>query len=101
AAYQIELPARESGYVAQLAAERIGLAAMKLGAGRATKDDVIDLAVGIVLRKKVGDPVAQGEPLAVIHANRDDVEEVVQLLHASITITGDPIRPPALVHEII
>ncbi len=101
AAYQIEVLANESGYVAKLAAESIGLAAMMLGAGRATKDDTIDLAVGIVLRKKVGDSVAQGESLAVIHANRANVDEVVQLLYDAITITGDPIRPPALIYDIL
>lgn len=101
ASYRIELRARETGYVAKLAAERIGLAAMMLGAGRATKDDAIDLAVGIVLCRKVGDPVALGEPLAVIHANRRNVDDVVQLLHGAITITGDPIRPPALIYDIV
>jgi len=101
ASYRIELQSRETGYVAKLAAENIGLAAMMLGAGRATKDDIIDLAVGIVLQKKVGDPVAKGESLAVIHANRQDVDEVVRLLYGAITITGDPIRPPALIYDIL
>ncbi|HLA24766.1 MAG TPA: pyrimidine-nucleoside phosphorylase, partial [bacterium] len=53
-----------AGFVAAIDAEALGVAAMTLGAGRATKDDTIDPAVGIVLRKKVGDAVRRGEPLA-------------------------------------
>ena len=54
-------------------ADEIGVAAMLLGAGRATKEDVIDLAVGIVLRKKIGDFVEKGEALAILHANTEQV----------------------------
>ena len=71
AAYQIEVPARDAGVVAEIVADEIGLAAMMLGAGRATKDSEIDLAVGLTLHKKIGDPVEKGEPLATIHANRE------------------------------
>ena len=51
APYQIEVPAKESGVIAEIVADEIGVAAMILGAGRATKDD-IDLSVGIMLNKK-------------------------------------------------
>ncbi len=63
--------AERSGYVARLGAIRIGLAALELGAGRRTKDDPIDHAVGVVCLRKRGDRVARGEPLAEIHA-RDE-----------------------------
>jgi pyrimidine-nucleoside phosphorylase len=59
------------GYVQKLEAETIGLAAMNLGAGREKKDSVIDPAVGIVLEKKVGDPVFPGDILALIYASPD------------------------------
>ena len=52
----------------RLSALPIGLAALHLGAGRRTKDDPVDHAVGIVCRKKRGDEVQEGEPLAEIHA---------------------------------
>lgn len=55
AKYKIELPAKQSGYISRMVADEIGVASMILGAGRATKEDVIDLAVGLVLHKKVGD----------------------------------------------
>ena len=54
AKYKIELPAKQSGYISRMVADEIGVASMILGAGRATKEDVIDLAVGLVLHKKVG-----------------------------------------------
>jgi len=101
AEYRIEVPARDAGYVSEIAAERIGLAAMMLGAGRATKDDVIDLSVGIVLRKKIGDCVAAGEPLAEIHANRQNTDDVIAILQEAILIAADPVRPPALIYDLI
>jgi pyrimidine-nucleoside phosphorylase len=66
-----EVYARREGYVRRLAALPIGVAALHLGAGRRTKDDAIDHAVGIVCTKKRGDTVEEGEPLAEIHA-RDE-----------------------------
>ncbi|MBW5445076.1 pyrimidine-nucleoside phosphorylase [Cohnella sp. CFH 77786] len=101
AAYRIEVPARSEGYVSGMAAERIGTAAMMLGAGRATKDSEIDLAVGIVLRKKVGDRVRQGESLATIHANKEQVEEVLENLYASIAIGSQPAAAPPLVYGVV
>ena len=62
------MEAPSSGVVAAVDAQAVGLAAMGLGAGRATKDDRIDPAVGVVLVRKVGDPVRDGEPLADGHA---------------------------------
>jgi len=65
----IEFRAEESGYVNKIVAIEVGLAALVLGAGRETKESQIDLAVGVVLNKKVGDYVEKGEPLAYIHVN--------------------------------
>ncbi len=96
AKYRIEVAAENSGYVYSIAAENMGLAAMMLGAGRATKESAIDLAVGIVLHKKVGDLVAAGEPLATIHANSEDVAEVMLKIRASIAVQNDPVEPPPL-----
>ncbi|RJE89975.1 pyrimidine-nucleoside phosphorylase [Paenibacillus sp. 1011MAR3C5] len=67
APYTIEVQARQSGYVSAIEAEQLGLAAMMLGAGRETKDSVIDYAVGLTLRKKVGDEVKENDTLAVLH----------------------------------
>ena len=100
AKYQIELPAKKSGYVSRMVADEIGVASMLLGAGRATKEDTIDLAVGIVLHKKVGDKVSEGESLLTIHSNRENVDEVIQKLYDNIFIE-DTAKAPQIIHEII
>ena len=100
APYQIALPALKSGYVSRIIADQIGIAAMQLGAGRATKDDVIDPAVGIVLHKKVGDKVEQGEALLTIHANSDKLDAIKQKLYDNITIS-DSAKEPQLIYKII
>jgi pyrimidine-nucleoside phosphorylase len=69
AKYVVEVKSDREGYVTKINAQNIGLIAMELGAGRATKEDVIDLAVGVVLNKKRGDKVGIGETIAYIHAN--------------------------------
>jgi pyrimidine-nucleoside phosphorylase len=77
AAVQRPVPAGESGQVAAIDALEIGLSAKSLGAGRDRKDAMIDLAVGIVLAKKVGDAVQRGEPLATVHAPNDEAARQV------------------------
>ena len=69
AKYITEVKSNKEGYVNKINSEKIGLIAMELGAGRKVKDDVIDLAVGIVLNKKRGDWVLKGETIAYIHGN--------------------------------
>lgn len=96
AKFQFEVPARNTGFIAAIAAENMGLAAMLLGAGRATKESVIDLAVGIVLHKKIGDPVHMGESLATIHANGETVDEVLAKIYESIHISAQHVNPPPL-----
>lgn len=98
--YEIELPAQTAGVVTKLVANEIGVAAMLLGAGRKTKEDSIDYAVGLKLHKKVGDPVAAGESLLTIYANSEDVTEVKELLYANIEI-GASGEEPELIHDII
>ncbi len=60
--------AEKSGFVAEANAGKIGLASVRLGAGRAKKGDPIDPAVGVVLRVKVGDRIKKGDPLCEVHA---------------------------------
>ncbi|MCB2291493.1 pyrimidine-nucleoside phosphorylase [Clostridium sp. CS001] len=66
----------EEGYVKAIKADDIGVAALVLGAGRETKASVIDLAVGIVLHKKIGDFVKNGEAIATIYANNDEKQKI-------------------------
>lgn len=100
AQYQIDVPAESSGYITELIANELGVASMHLGAGRATKDDVIDLAVGIVLHKKIGDQVEAGESIATIHANQQDVEAVKQKVLNAVKINHERIEYP-LIHKVI
>jgi len=95
---RIEVPAKKAGFVASIAAENMGLAAMLLGAGRATKESKIDLAVGIVLHKKIGDEVREGEALATIHANATgSVEEATAKIYESIVVRPEAVEPPPLI----
>lgn len=100
AKYEFDLPALQEGVVTKIVANEVGVAAMLLGAGRKTKEDRIDYAVGLKLHKKVGDPVAEGESLLTIYANSEDVAEVKELLYANIEI-GASGEDPELIHDII
>lgn len=100
AKYQIDYKAKSSGVVSELIANEIGVASMMLGAGRQTKDDDIDLSVGIVLNKKVGDKVNVGESLLTIHSNRENVDDVIKKLDESIEIKAQA-KTPTLIHKII
>ncbi|OMI27047.1 pyrimidine-nucleoside phosphorylase [Bacillus haynesii] len=100
AAYKIDVPAKEAGVVSEIVADQIGVAAMLLGAGRATKEDKIDLAVGIMLRKKVGDRVEKGEPLVTLYANRENVDDVIAKVYDNIQI-AEKAEAPKLVHTVI
>lgn len=100
AKHEIELPAKKSGVVQKIVANEIGIAAMLLGAGRATKEDEIDYAVGLKLHKKVGMPVEAGESLLTIYTNTEDITEVQELLYKNIEI-GSSGSEPELIHDII
>lgn len=101
AKYILDLEAKEAGFVAEIVADEIGTAAMLLGAGRATKESTIDLAVGLVLRKKIGDRVQKGEPLVSIYSNFEDVTEVKEKLLENIKISSEKVEPPILIYEAI
>lgn len=100
AQYTFEVKAETSGYVSHIVADEIGVASMLLGAGRATKDDIIDLAVGLVLNKKVGDKVEAGESLVTIYANQEDVKDVESKILENITISDEQVQP-TLIHKVI
>ena len=68
---KLEVKAEGSGYVQKIDALELGLASMSLGAGRKTKDETIDHSIGIILKKKVGDKVKEGEPLALFYSDGD------------------------------
>lgn len=100
AAYQSEVLATRDGVVSQINADEIGIAAMMLGAGRANKESKIDLAVGLMLRKKVGDKVKKGESLVTIYSNQPEVTAVETKIQENMTIS-DKAEPIQLIHEVI
>ncbi|MFL1672253.1 pyrimidine-nucleoside phosphorylase [Paenibacillus dendritiformis] len=99
---RIEVKAESGGTVAAIQAEEIGIAAMLLGAGRETKDSIIDLSVGIDLRAKVGDAVNAGDVLAVLHVNdASRLEEAAQKIIQAYRITSEARAAAPLVYAIV
>jgi len=86
--YRCEIKASSEGFIEKINALEIGLAASRLGAGRETIDDEIDLQVGIDLHKKIGDEVKKGDNIATLHFNNIDesVEEAVILVEKAFKI---------------
>ncbi|MGC5327710.1 pyrimidine-nucleoside phosphorylase [Brevibacillus sp. SYSU BS000544] len=101
AKYLIEVPAKQAGYIAEITAEEIGVAAMMLGAGRITKESAIDLAVGVVLHKKVGDPVSEGEALVTIHSNTENVANVMEKIYGAYKTVNEKVEAPQLIYKEI
>ncbi|HLR08722.1 MAG TPA: pyrimidine-nucleoside phosphorylase [Bacillota bacterium] len=101
ASYTFNVEAQKDGYVAEIVANEIGHAASMLGAGRLTKESSIDLAVGLVLNKKVGDKVQKGDHLATIYSNNERVSDVIEKINASFTIVSEPVERRPLIHAII
>jgi len=99
---QLEVPSEAEGYISRIECEKVGLISMHLGGGRAAKEDSIDLSVGLVLHKKVGDKVAKGESLATIHApTMEKAQEAAESLRACCTFSAEPVRRPKLIKDII
>ncbi len=97
-----EIKATQGGYVAQLNALQVGVAAVDLGAGRERKEDAIDHAVGIVVHKKVGDAVAVGEPLFTLHANDPArLEQAKRRLEKTVVYSRSPAAPLPMFYDII
>lgn len=101
AKYTIEVPAPKTGFVAEITAEMVGIAAMMLGAGRITKESVIDLAVGVVLHKKVGNFVQKGDALVTIHSNQENVQEVMEKIYAAYKLVDEKVAQPTLIYTEI
>lgn len=97
---RIDLNADVSGFVGRLHARPIGIAAMLLGAGRARMDSVIDPAVGVILHKKVGDPVRPGEPLCTLHVNDESaLEPALSMIRGAYHFADSPPLPSSLIVE--
>ena len=99
---QVPLAASRTGFVQDVDAMNVALAALRLGAGRAKAEDRIDHAVGISGLVKVGERVEAGGPLGVIHANdKGALAAAKKMLAAAITIGAKPVKAARLIDEII
>ena len=97
-----EVSATEDGWIAGLGAMGIGIAALHLGAGRRTKEDSIDHAVGIVCRAKLGDRVERGDVLAEVHARGDAAaEKAAEAVSAAYRIGSEERAPRSIVLGIV
>ncbi|HRV72833.1 MAG TPA: pyrimidine-nucleoside phosphorylase [Eubacteriales bacterium] len=93
---------KRAGYICAMRAEFIGTAAQMLGAGRASKEDVIDPAVGLVMQKRLGDHVAMDEPLCIMYVNDEArLEEAIETFHLSMDIEDAKPAPVPMVYDVI
>ncbi len=99
--YVVEIRSEDEGYVKRIEALEIGESAMRLGAGRETYDDVIDMSAGIVLAKKVGDFVKVGDILCVVHTNKDDFAAILEDIRHSFILSKEKLSPLPIVHDYI
>jgi pyrimidine-nucleoside phosphorylase/thymidine phosphorylase len=94
----VEAP--RAGWVARLDAENVGMAIVVLGGGRLRKEDGIDPGVGVRLRRKIGDRVEAGEPLAeILYNDAGRFDDARRRVEAAYEIAGSPAAAPALIHE--
>lgn len=98
---KLEVPSTEAGYVSHINAEEVGLVSMHLGGGRATKESTIDLSVGVVLAKKLGDHVEEGESLGTIHASTGESTGGAELLRGCYKFSTAPVERPAFIKGIV
>ncbi len=98
----LEVRADRAGYVERIQAEQVGLVSMHLGGGRVNKESSIDLSVGVVLDKKVGDRVAPGDRLAVLHApSAEKAREAAEQLKACFRFSDSPVPARPFIIDIV
>lgn len=101
-AFEGEVLAAEDGFLSGMDTEKIGVAAGLLGAGRETKDSVIDMSAGIYLKKKIGDTVKKGEPIAICYAGtKEKLNCGMAMFESSIRYLKEAPRIPKLIVDII
>lgn len=97
-----EVTAPVDGYVSHIESDRVGISAMKLGGGRETKESEIDLSVGILINKKVGDRVKKGEKIATLYANDEaKLAAAIDELTQAYSYSQTPVDRPKLIKTII
>ncbi|MBQ2960207.1 MAG: pyrimidine-nucleoside phosphorylase [Oscillospiraceae bacterium] len=99
---QYAMKSERAGYISRIDAEGVGLVSMHLGGGRITKDSGIDLSVGVLLNKKLGDYVEAGETLAIIHAaSEESAKQQEESLRACFNLSDSPVQRPAFIKAVL
>lgn len=97
-----ELLAEKSGYVSRITCDEVGICSLILGGGRETKESIIDLSVGIVLKKKKGDMVKRGDVLAILYANDEEkLNQATERLNKAYTVTDEKPEDTPFIKGII
>ena len=98
----LDIKSFQSGYIAGIQTENIGNAVMMLGGGRQKKGDSIAHSVGVIIKKKVGEQVKEGESLATVYINNtDNIDTALDLIKSSFEFSEDIIKEPELIKGII
>ena len=98
----VEIKSDKTGFIDKIEAEAVGVSAMVLGAGRETKEDKLDLSAGIILKKKVGDFVNEGDTLAVMHFNRENkFEDAKRRFKNAYIISEEKAEPKKLIYGVV
>ncbi len=98
----VDVTSEFDGYITKMDAQKIGNAAQMLGAGRAKKEDVIDPAVGMVMKVRCGASVQKGDVLCTLYVNDDrNVSEVIKMMHEAISIEKDPKEINPMIYGIV
>lgn len=98
APFKFEWKAETTGYIEKMQAEKLGIASLILGAGRKSKEDIIDPSAGIELLKKPSDRIEEGETLAVLHTSKkDSIPEAVSVLKTAISTSANAVLKQPLI----
>lgn len=101
ASFSYPIYAKKEGYVERIDSLAIGLAAMKLGAGRETMEDKIDMSAGIIINKKVGEKVKEGELLATAYTNKEGVENILLEIENAFSLSVSSVSKGEIVYSYI
>ena len=88
-------------YVESIDALKVGQASVLLGAGRTTKDDIIDHSVGILVHKKIGDKVNKNDVICTIYSSGKNTNQALELLLDAYVLTNQEVEKPKIIYETI
>ncbi len=101
ALYQVDVKSVKSGYIKAINTFDLGMVSVELGAGRETKDDVIDPTAGIIIHKKIGDEVVKNDTILTLYSERPNMEKFVGRLLNDFDFDEEPTAAPKTVEEVI